>query len=43
MTEDEELLAPLCIPQCGSKCSLDELYRIYNAIIPGDFITECQT
>ncbi|XP_031616331.1 lysosomal acid phosphatase-like [Contarinia nasturtii] len=39
---DEEILLPLNIPNCGEKCSLDQLYKLYNDIIPDrDHDTEC--
>lgn len=37
----EENLSPMNIPKCGEKCSLDKLYDLYNAIMPGDHQTEC--
>ncbi|XP_031629368.1 prostatic acid phosphatase-like isoform X2 [Contarinia nasturtii] len=39
---NEEFLAPLNIPNCGEKCSLDQLYKLYNDIIPDcDHDIEC--
>ncbi|XP_031629659.1 prostatic acid phosphatase-like [Contarinia nasturtii] len=39
----EEILLPLNIPNCGEKCSLDQLYKLYNDIIPDrDHDTECR-
>lgn len=40
-TENEEYPMPMDIPGCGKKCSIDELYKIYRDIIPGDFDSEC--
>lgn len=41
--EDLEPLEPLSIPNCGKKCPLDRLYKIYRDILPtGDFDTECR-
>ncbi|XP_031628603.1 prostatic acid phosphatase-like [Contarinia nasturtii] len=40
---DEEILLPLNIPNCGEKCPLDQLYKLYNDIIPDrDHDTECR-
>ncbi|XP_031627358.1 testicular acid phosphatase homolog [Contarinia nasturtii] len=40
---DEEVLLPLNIPNCGEKCSLNQLYKLYNDIIPDrDHDTECR-
>ncbi|XP_031637759.1 lysosomal acid phosphatase-like [Contarinia nasturtii] len=40
---DEEILLPLNIPNCGEKCSLDQLYKLYYDIIPNrDHDTECR-
>lgn len=30
------------IPNCGSKCTLDRLFELYNEIIPGDHDAECR-
>ncbi|XP_031627084.1 prostatic acid phosphatase-like isoform X3 [Contarinia nasturtii] len=40
---EEEILLPLNIPNCGEKCSLNQLYNLYNDIIPDhDHDTECR-
>ncbi|XP_031639880.1 testicular acid phosphatase homolog, partial [Contarinia nasturtii] len=40
---NEEILLPLNIPNCGEKCTLDQLYNLYNDIIPDrDHDTECR-
>lgn len=40
--EDKEPLEPLFIPECGKKCSLKKLYKLYKDIIPKkDFDQEC--
>lgn len=38
---NEEELSAMNIPKCGTKCSLDRLYELYNEIIPGDHDIEC--
>lgn len=34
-------LAPMNIPNCGTKCSLNKLYELYREIMPSDYKTEC--
>lgn len=34
-------LAPLDIPNCGTKCPLNQLFELYKEILPSDFKTEC--
>ncbi|XP_031627157.1 lysosomal acid phosphatase-like [Contarinia nasturtii] len=39
----EEILLPLNIPNCGERCSLDQLFKLYYDIIPiRDHDTECR-
>ncbi|XP_031636576.1 prostatic acid phosphatase-like [Contarinia nasturtii] len=38
---EEEILSPLNIPKCGTKCPLQQFYILYDEIIPGDFDSEC--
>lgn len=33
---------PKNIQGCGTKCALDELYKVYEQLIPGDFEVECE-
>lgn len=40
---DEENPSPLNIPNCGTKCTLDQLYELYSEIIPTDFESECES
>lgn len=39
---EEERLNPLKIPKCGEKCPLNEFYKLYGELIPGDFYSECK-
>lgn len=36
-----EELTPMTIPNCGTKCSLDQLYQQYSEFLATDFETEC--
>lgn len=39
----DENLSPLSIPNCGVKCSMENLFRIYEPILPTEnFETECR-
>lgn len=33
---DEDISPPFDIPNCGTKCKLNEFYRVYNHILPTD-------
>lgn len=33
---------PLNIPDCGTKCPLNQLYELYSDVLPTDFETECR-
>lgn len=33
---------PLYIPKCGQSCSLDEMYKLYSDVLPGNFDEECK-
>lgn len=38
---EEEILPPITIPNCGTKCPLQRMYEIYSELIPGDYHSEC--
>ncbi|XP_055300680.1 testicular acid phosphatase homolog [Sitodiplosis mosellana] len=40
-SENEEILTPLNIPNCGEKCTLDQFYKVYSAIIPDESDFKC--
>ncbi|KAJ6626582.1 Prostatic acid phosphatase, partial [Pseudolycoriella hygida] len=35
--DNEEILSPLRVPNCGVKCSLHEFYKLYDEILPDQF------
>lgn len=39
---EEEYPIAMNIPGCGEKCPLNQLYKLIEDIIPGDFDTECE-
>lgn len=39
---DEEYPAPMEVPGCGEKWTLDQFYSLHGDLIPGDFDLECQ-
>lgn len=38
---DEEYPKAQNIRECGTKCTLDEFYKVYEPLIPGEFEIEC--
>ncbi|XP_049531866.1 prostatic acid phosphatase [Anopheles darlingi] len=39
-TDDKPLLLP--IPECGEQCPLDEMFKIYDDILPKNWDSECE-
>lgn len=33
---------PLIIPGCGTKCSLHQMYELFNEVLPTDYETDCK-
>lgn len=41
-SSDDEILYPLNMPKCGTKCPLKKFFKVYEEVIPtGDYETEC--
>lgn len=38
----EEILVPMEIPNCGTKCTLNQFYATFKDIIPGNYEEECR-
>lgn len=44
-TDNSEYIPPIEIPNCGVKCSLDEMFELYQDILPSEndtFASLCQ-
>ncbi|XP_031639554.1 prostatic acid phosphatase-like [Contarinia nasturtii] len=39
--DNDEVISAMNLPKCGKKCSLEQLYKLYSEIIPGDYDSEC--